>query len=410
MADGLTCAVHAGDADRSNALVTTMVPVERLATAVGPVGGQRECAGLVLRGEDGAEAPAQYDGLSGELAFVLPGAMAAGSSGRFSVVEGAPAAAAGVQVVVKLDRVMFFVGEQPFATYTVAGARRPYVWPLLGPSGASVVRGQGTGDHPHHTGLNLTYGGHSEGGSANIWSDWDEPPYGPGGRMLHRGFRRVMSGPVYGEVVHDLTYVNAYGDAIVDEVRTVRCWWGANEQRYLDFTFEVISVRDRGPRPFFMAIRLPNLGIPEHIGKITNSAGLPVPAPAGQDRYFRAEWIDASGPTGGPPAAPSAAPPEVLVDAPDYVAPKKGPPEGPWNGIALFDHPENNGYPNIHGKYAGSRGAVQMTQAHYPPESAPDGPFRFKHRVYVHDGDAESAQVARRHAEYASAARVEVSG
>ena len=353
--------------------------------------------------------PAQYDAFSGEMAFVLPGRLDAGNSRRFTRstdTSNSPS----VSAITKLDRVVFSVGGQPYATYTVAGARRPYVWPLLGPSGASVVRGQGTGDHPHHTGLNLAYGGHSEGGSANIWSDWDEPPYGPGGRMIHRGFRRLVSGPVYGEVTHDITYVNAYGDPIVDEVRTVRAWWGANDQRYLDFTFEILSARDRGPRPFFLAIRLPNFGIPEGIGRITNSAGYPVPAPQGQDRYFHAEWIDASGPTGDPPWAPATAPPEVLVDAPGYVPPRKGPPEGPWNGIALFDHPENDGYPNVHGKYAGGRGAVQMTQGHYPPESAPGGPFTFRHRVYVHDGDAEAGQVARRHADYAAPCRVEVSG
>ena len=362
---GLTLTVQAGDVARENTLVVAQVPAERVPMVAGPVGEQREPAKLSVVGEDGVELPAQYDALRGELAFVLTGTAQEGASQQFTVVGGWRATPEWrVEVVQKLDRVIFLVGGQPYATYTVAGARRPYVWPLLGPSGASVVRGQGTGDHPHHTGLNLAYGGHSEGGSANIWSDWDEPPYGPGGRMIHRGFRRVISGPVYGEVTHDITYVNAYGDPIVDEVRTVRAWWGSNEQRYLDFTFEILSARDRGPRPFFLAVRLPNFGITEGIGKITNSAGRPVPAPQGEDRFFHAEWMDASGPTGDPPWAPATAPPEVLVDAPGYVPPRKGPPEGPWNGIALFDHPENNGYPNIHGKYAGSRGTVQMTQGH----------------------------------------------
>jgi hypothetical protein len=409
--DGLELAVRAGEVARENELVSVRVPAERIGGVApwsgGPVGLQQEPVGLLLRDENGAAVAAQYDGLRGELSFILSGRTEAGAERRLRLDASAvPSNAA--QVVQKLDRALFFVGGQPFASYQVLGARRPYVWPLLGPCGASVVRGQGTGDHPHHTGLNLTYGGHSEGGSSNIWSDWDEPPYGPGGRMHHRGFRRVVSGPVYGEVVHDLTYVNAYGDPIVDEVRTVRCWWGSNGERYMDFTFEVLSTRDTGPNPFFLAIRLPQFfGIPE-TGRITNSAGRAVPAPEGEDRYYTAEWIDASGPTGEAPRAPMTAPPEVLVDAPGYVPPKKGPGTGPWNGIALFDHPENNGYPNIHGKYAGSRGAVQMTQAHYPPESAPNGPFSFRHRVYVHDGDAEAAQVAARHASYAAPVRVEV--
>jgi hypothetical protein len=80
------------------------------------------------------------------------------------------------------------------------------------PGKGAFVRGQGTGEHPHHTGLTLSYGGHSEGGSVNVWSDWDEPPYGPGGRIVHRGFRRMLAGPVYGEVVSVLTYLDPYGE------------------------------------------------------------------------------------------------------------------------------------------------------------------------------------------------------
>src|SRR5690606_13434137 len=123
---------------------------------------------------------------------------------------------------------------RPFAAYIVAGTRRPYFWPLLGPAGTSVVRGQGSVDHPHHTGLSINYGGHSEGGSVNIWSDWDEPPYGPGGRMIHRGFARIATGPVYGELVQDLTYVDPDGEPFVTEVRTVRWWWTAPDRRFLD--------------------------------------------------------------------------------------------------------------------------------------------------------------------------------
>jgi hypothetical protein len=358
---------------------------------------------------------AQYDAAAQELWFVVPGSMAPGSVRRFAVLSDADAARLPdapwrVSIIQKLDRLLFRVGGQPFASYSFLGGRRPYFWPVLGPAGASVIRGQGTSDHPHHTGLGLNYGGHSEGGSSNIWSDWDEPPYGPGGRMVHRGFRRVAGGPVFGEVVEDLTYVNAYGDPIVDEVRAIRCWWAAHDARYLDFQFDVLSARDQGPQPFLFMMRLPNnLDVP-NTGRITNAAGSAVPPAAGDERYYRAAWLDASGPTGSPVPAPPKAPPETLVDLPGARRQDKGPATGPWNGIALFDHPENDGFPGIHGKYAGGQGRVQVTQAHYPPPSAPHGPFSFRHRVYVHDGDAEAAGVAARAADYGRPCVVEVRG
>ncbi|MGH2367752.1 MAG: DUF6807 family protein, partial [Chloroflexota bacterium] len=305
----------------------------------------------------------------------------------------------------KLDRIIFRVAGEPFATYNVLGGRRPYFWPVLGPSGASVIRGQGTGEHPHHTGMGLNYGGHSEGGSTNIWSDWDEPPYGPGGRMLHRGFRRLAAGPVYGEVVQDLTYVNAYGEPIVDEVRTIRCWWATPDARYFDFSFHILSACDRGPQPFLFMMRLPGFFDIPDTGRVTNAIGRPVPMPDRRDRYYRAAWVDGSGPTGDPPWAPPTAPPETLVDMPSARRPRQGPGAGPWNGVALFDHPENDGFPGTIGKYAVVQ---QFTQAHYPPTNAPHGPFSFRHRVYVHDGDAETAGVAARAAEYGQPCQVEV--
>jgi hypothetical protein len=410
----LELTVHAGEWERDSPLVVAPVPATAVAgtpaLGAGPVGEETDGGACLLRDLDSPEQEplvGQYDPLREELAFVLPGRMPSGARRRLALLEGAPSPVAPFPVAVgqKLDRVIFRVGGEAFATYNVLGGRRPYFWPVLGPSGASVIRGQGTGEHPHHTGMGLNYGGHSEGGSTNIWSDWDEPPYGPGGRMLHRGFRRVRGGPVYGEVVQDLTYVDAYGDPIVDEVRTIRCWWASSGARYLDFHFRVLSAADRGPQPFLFMLRLPGAFDIPATGTVTNAIGRPVPLPDRSDRLYRAAWVDGSGPTGDPPGAPPSAPPEELVDLPGAPRRRTGPGAGPWNGIALFDHPENDGFPGTIGKYAVVQ---QVTQAHYPPASAPNGPFAFRHRVYIHDGDARAADVAGRAAEYGHPCRVDL--
>jgi hypothetical protein len=416
--------VHAGDLDRTSPLVSVHLSAARLdghaALGKGPMGDQAEGGALLLRevtsaGAAGQPLVAQYDPREEELTFFIPGAMRAGENRRFQVADtkgeagdARTAARFPVSAIQKLDRVLFRAGDEAFTSYNVLGGRRPYFWPVLGPSGASVIRGQGTGDHPHHTGMGLNYGGHSEGGSVNIWSDWDEPPYGPGGRMLHRGFRRVTSGPVYAEVVEDLTYVDAFGDPFADEVRTIRCWWASPQERYLDFRFDVLSTRDRGTQPFLFVMRLPSFFDIPNSGRITNSANHPVPPANKGDQYYRASWVDASGPTGDPPPAPPSMPPEVLVDLPGAPRRKQGPGEGPWNGIALFDHPHNDQFPGEIGKYAGGLGAQQLTQVHYPPPNAPHGPFSFRHRVYVHDGDAASAGVRAKAADYGQPCRVEV--
>lgn len=392
--------VHSGGLERASTLVNARVPAGRLGPrSAGSDGGERHV--LLRDDETGREVDGQYDPLAETLTFVATG-LKPGEARTFSIDAGREperVAAFAATATAKLDRVELNVGGDRFATYIVDGTRRPYFWPVLGPAGASVVRGQGSADHPHHTGLCLSYGGHSEGGSVNIWSDWDEPPYGPGGRMLHRGFRRLRGGPVFGEVVHDLTYLDVDGDPFAEEVRTVRWWWVGEAARFLDIESRIVTVTDRGPRPFIVMIRTPGA---------FHDAGRTTPAPdadrVGESRRYRAGWVDASGPTGGPPPGAPEGPPEELVDQPG-ARPWTQPATGPWNGIALFDHPGNDGFPNMIGKYATVQ---QITQTHYPPAVAPAGPFSYRSRVLVHDGDADAAGVGARAADYSSECRAEV--
>lgn len=390
--------IESGEIARHLPLVRVPLPADSPLRAVDTATVRDEASGELLA--------AQVDREAGELVLVVPGELAAGATRSFRVVDDAAVPAHPASAVVKLDRVVLQVAGEKFADYLVAGGRRPYFWPVISATGASVVRGQGSADHPHHTGLAISYGGHSEDGSTNIWSDWDEPPYGPGGRMVHRGFRRVTTGPVYGEVVQDLTYLNVDGDPIADEVRTIRWWFASDEARYLDITCAVSQVHDSGRGPFLLMVRTPQaMAIPTP-GRLTNSASAAAPSLVyGVEDRYRAAWSDASGPSGGrPPVAPAGPPedlPDLRADAKQYAS--LG--EGPWHGIAAFDHPGNDGFPNVVGKYAMVQ---QITQAHYPPASAPQGPFSFQQRLLVHTGDADQAGVAAVAADYAQPCTVRV--
>lgn len=393
-------AVDSGELDRAATLVRVRVPASRLEPlsrglqeSNPPVSVCDDVTGRAFTGE--------YERRTEILSFAVREPLRAGERRTFSIDPAREMDAdLAARATCKLDRVELDVGDHRFATYIVTGTRRPYFWPILGPSGASLVRGQGSGDHPHHTGLSLNYGGHSEGGSVNIWSDWDEPPYGPGGRMLHRGFRTVRGGPVFGELVHDLTYVNADGEAFAQEVRAARWWWAGEAARFIDIESRILTVTDRGPRPFIVMIRTPG-----SFGDARRTTAAPEAEPGpeaergGLSAVYPARWVDASGPTGDPPPGPPEGPPEELVDLPGTRRRWSDPGTGPLNGIALLDHPDNHGFPNFVGKYAT---AQQITQAHYPPPDAPDGPFSFRTRIVVHEGDAAEANVEAFAADYAS--------
>lgn len=395
MMAGQRIVVGSGPAGRTLHSVSLDPDAAKVAAPGQAVGLRDEVSGEVVAG--------QYDATTGALSFV------ADPDRTFELTAepvGELAAPFPTDARVGLERVVLEVAGHDFATYIVAGTRRPYFWPVMGPAGTSVVRGQGSVDHPHHTGLSVNYGGHSEGGSVNIWSDWDEPPYGPGGRMLHRGFRRVVTGPVFGELAQDLTYVDSDGEPFVTEVRTVRWWWTAPDRRFLDLEARIVEVEDRGTRPFLTMIRTPSCFAIPQVGKVTNSAGAGVPEGAhGTDDYYRATWVDASGPTGDALPPRPAGPPEELPDLRERMDSYEAIGAGPWNGIAVFDHPANHGYPNLVGKYSMSR---QITQTHYPPADAPSGPFTFRQRFFVHDGDAGTSGVEAVAADYANPPRVEV--
>ena len=111
-------------------------------------------------------------------------------------------------------------GDHKIAHYNFKGVWKPYLWPLIGPHG-NVLRGA-SGEHQHQAGLFLAYGGHgSASGPTNIWSDWDEPPYGPCGKMLHLDFERIESGGDSARLVERILYVNGSGITILEETREI---------------------------------------------------------------------------------------------------------------------------------------------------------------------------------------------
>jgi len=325
--------------------------------------------------------PAQFEPNPRELAW-LTDELQAGKSAWYAIRAVKPSASSGevtsplqnnrYRIEQKPAHLLITVDEGLFTRYNFLGVWKPYFWPLNGNHG-TVIRGAGGGDHPHHTGLCLAYGGHGEGGSANIWSDWDEPPYGPCGKMLHQRFIRLTAGPVYAEFVEDVVYVKGNGDVILTETRTARTWYADDQRRFLDITHETTPPLDIGARQFLFVARLnPSMKIPNE-GHVENSEGQ---IGRKEVHHQRARWCDLGGEVG------------------DGV-----------NGIALFDHPENAEHPGLFGEIAVPQ---QMSILHHPPDELLTDRFRLRFRVYVHEGITPEAQVESHYRCYADPVKVEI--
>jgi len=369
--NGIVVRVDAGATDRLNELVSFSVK-PRLWFDNWQEGTSR----LVVsktdeRGVPLSDVPCQFEPSSRQLSW-LTGSLQAGESARYRILstnaqEDSPKR---YYIERKPAHLLIKVNDELFARYNYLGVWKPYFWPVNGPAG-NVVRGAGGGDHPHHTGLYLSYGGHGEGGSANIWSDWDEPPYGPCGKMLHQRFARFTEGAVYVEFVEELIYVKGNGDVILDERRTARAWYADNGARFLDLSFETTPPLDIGKRQFMLVARIaPSMNIPKK-GHVENSEG-----DIGRKKvhHKHARWCDLSGDVGGG-----------------------------VNGIAFFDHPQNPEYPGFWGEIAVPS---QMTLLHHPPDELPENRFSLKFRIYVHDGSTSDAQIETHYQNYISPVNV----
>jgi hypothetical protein len=82
-----------------------------------------------------------------------------------------------------------------------------------------------------------------------------------------------------------------------------------------------------------------------------------------------------------------------------------GPVEDGWDGIALFDHPDN---PGPGGFSCREYGVFTVGHA-YPTEGfARGGATLFRHRAFIHAGDATEGGVARAYADYVHPCRVTI--
>ncbi|MBT3270781.1 hypothetical protein HN371_26805 [Candidatus Poribacteria bacterium] len=326
-------------------------------------------APTALRASTGAVVPCQYDDATSSLSWVLDSPLAAGEERVYETsADDAPGARWHVEE--KPDHLNLHAGDDFVTRYTFLGMRRPYFWPVNTSQG-SIARGSGSEDHPHHYGLGMAYGGHGEGGGANIWSDWDEEPYGPCGKVIHRAFGSVVGGSVYAEICETLWYLKANGDIITEEQRRVRVWQIDRDEYYFDWESELSAPDDLGTKPFLLAVRLPN-AITGDTGNVLNSDG-----EEGQEAArMHASWCDFSGPLG----------------------------DG-WSGIAFFDHPENPEYPGKFGEYAVN---PQMTLTHHAPDYLDDEPLNLRFRCYVHAEKARNSGAGDRYQDYLNPPLVEV--
>jgi hypothetical protein len=198
------------------------------------------------------------------------------------------------------------------------------------------------------------------------------------GRIVHREFSDVYSGPLFGGFRERLAWVTPDGRELVRDERSFMHYRLKGQLRLFDIEAAFTAVDEAVTFGQTNENALPLIRVADVIdewdgGRITLADG----TTGGTDAFGkRAPWADCSGP---------------LV--------RRVEPE--WYGIAMLDHPSNRNHPNAW--FARSYGPLGTNLPFFdgPLTLQPGETWRLRHRIVVHAGDPWQAGIPQRYDEYA---------
>ena len=302
------------------------------------------------------------------LAFVLETVPATGLL-SYHLTPGDPGP--GIEMIKHDARIDVQIGGQPFTTYIPDDGPKPYYFSLIGPTGKAMTRAfpmakvEGEKlDHPHHRSLWFTHG------SVNNIDFWSEFP--GHGTIKETSRPTVIGGAAVGTIRTTDDWLGPNGVKVCEDERLVR-FWNTKDVRIIDFDLTIKATA--GPVTFgdtkegSFGLRVPStMDVTAKTGgKIVNAEGITDTKAWGKP----SAWVDYSGPVGGKTV-----------------------------GVSILNHPESFRYPTTwhvrdYGLFAANPfGGKDFKTPGYGEYVLPAGEsIRFRYRVILHDGNADSAHV-----------------
>jgi len=192
--------VHAGPHNRINCPVSAVVETPESATTATLSTGDSEVPCQVTLVSDGLQVNFIVDNLE------------AGQTAEYELALGKEPSDSGrsVEVTQGENEVSVSIGGHHFTTYCYGTElARPLLYPVIGPYGDPVTRRLATPadgremDHHHHRSVWIAHG---EVNGADNWSEGESH-----GRILHRDFELLESGPILGRIVSNSDWVGMDG-------------------------------------------------------------------------------------------------------------------------------------------------------------------------------------------------------
>jgi hypothetical protein len=236
--------------------------------------------------------------------------------------------------------------------------KRPFLYPIVGPSGISLTRMGHPHDPESHSHHNSVWIAHHDVNGISFWEDRTAP------KIAHRRIIKFEDGDGAAFVEVENAWLDRDGKPVMREFRRVTVQTLAGKEWLLVFDLEFRPATEQpvtfGKTPFgVIGVRVAKtIGVHDGGGTITNSEG-------GLDEAgcFRkpARWCDYSGPVRN----------------------------GVIEGVTLMDHPKNLNHPvPFHVRDDGWLGAALTLDA--PHTIGPGERLRLKYALFIH-GNAASA-------------------
>lgn len=376
----ITVIVNAGEHDRDGCPVSVDVDsreFERLAG--GSVTLTDQASGAVI------PADLNSDGKTTTLSWILDGLKA--HQERSYTLSSGEVGSGGVVFSECDNAIDVTVDGRAFTTFRYGtDGFRPYFFPVWGPGGSPVTRGEtsdNSSDHVHHRSLYVAYG---EVNDVDVWAEGENS-----GRVVHQSFTDKSGGAAVGKIYTENDWVNKAGEKLMSDRQNFRIYNTPDTGTIIDLDLTFIAsagdvyfgdTKEGG----IISVRVnPSMNASDG-GKIENAYG---GTNEGETWGKRAQWCDYSGIVEGTPV-----------------------------GIAVFDHISNPRYPtywhvrnyglmttNIFG--TGTFEGDQSKDGSYTLKSGEEMNFRF--RVLIHAGDAATGQVAQKYHDFINPPTVSIS-
>jgi hypothetical protein len=261
-------------------------------------------------------------------------------------------------------------GQEIARYYFSSELRRPFLYPLIGPSGRSLTRM----GHPHdpngHSHHNSVWIAHHDVDGVAFWNDAPSST----GRIVHQKVLRYEDADAEALIEVQNAWVDtARGRTLLTEQRTMRFLPQPHGQWLLVLDLRLAAAGQPvtlGKTNFgLIGVRMAKtIGVHDGGGTIRNSEGA-VNEPQVHERAAR--WVDYSGPI-----------------TPQAV-----------EGITLMDHPANPGHPTVfHVRDDGWMGAALTFRA--PQTIPPDPPLVLRYGLWIHAGLPEPPQIEKQFAAF----------